>query len=197
MGSGGNCARHLHDSNKQTIIANVTIVILLSGGTFESTMIKSGGYFFFRETRCTIGAILSIKGSPYIATAAHIFHKPGNKVRIVGREGIVKRFLDGFDVALIELPSGCEAEITELGNASVMEDALLINEQHSIACRVIRGGASLHSLLFPCFDMPQPGDSGSPIEQEGKVIGLLSSVILSNCTGTAVSSEALRNLSFY
>jgi hypothetical protein len=95
-------------------------------------MIKSGGSFFFGETRCTIGAILSIKGRPYMAAAAHIFHKPGNKVRIDGRECIVKRFLEDFDVALIELHSGCEAEITELGNASVMDDALLINEQHSI-----------------------------------------------------------------
>ncbi|VVB95190.1 Uncharacterised protein [uncultured archaeon] len=160
-------------------------------------MIKSGGSFFFGETRYTIGAILSINGRTYIAAAAHIFHKTGNRVQVNGREGIMKRFLEDFDVALIELPSGCEAHITELGNAVVMEDALLINEQHSIACRVIRAGTSLLSLLFPCFDMPQPGDSGSPIEQEGKVIGLLSSVMLSNCTGTAVSSEVFRNLSFY
>ncbi len=160
-------------------------------------MIRSGGSFFFRGTRYNIGAILSINERPSLAAAAHIFHdnKTGNKVQINGREGIVKRFLDGFDVALIELPSGCEAEITLLGRAAVMEDALLINEQHSIACRVIRTGASLLTLLFPCFDMPQPGDSGSPIEQEGKVIGLLSSVMLSNCTGTAVSSEILRDLS--
>jgi hypothetical protein len=90
-----------------------------------------------------------------------------------------------------------QAEITELGHASVMDDALLMNEQHSIACRVIRAGTSLLTLLFPCFDMLQLGDSGSPIEQEGKVIGLLSSVMLSNCTETAVSSEVLRNLSFH
>ncbi len=160
-------------------------------------MIKSGGSFFFRETRYTIGAILSINGRPYIAAAAHIFQKTGNRVQVNGREGIVKRFLDGFDVVLIELPSGCEAQITELGSAVVMEDALLINEQHSIACRVIRAGTSLLYLLFRCFDMPQPGDSGSPIKQEGKVIGLLSSMMLSNCTGTAVSSDVLRNLSFY
>ncbi len=162
-------------------------------------MIKSGGSFFFIGTRYNIGAILSIKGRPYIATAAHIFHnnKTGNRVQVNGTEGIVKRFLDGFDVALIELPPGCNAHITELGNAAVMEDALLINEQHSITCRVIRTGTSLISLLFPCFDMPQPGDSGSPIEQKGKVIGLLSSAMLSNCTGTAVSSEVLRGLSSY
>lgn len=160
-------------------------------------MIKSGGSFLFRGNRCVIGAILSIKGLPYIATASHIFHEPGGRVQVNGTEGIVKRFLEDFDIALIELPSSCTVQITELGRAAVMEDALLINELHSIPCRVIRAGTSLLYLLFPCFDMPQPGDSGSPINQEGKVIGILSTVTLGNCTGTAVSSEVLRSLSSY
>lgn len=113
-------------------------------------------------------------------------------MQVDGVEGVVSRFLEGFDIALIELPHDCNVEVTQLGSAALMEDALLINEQHSIPCRVIRAGASLISLLFPCSGMPQPGDSGSPIQQGGKVIGLLSSVMLSNCTGTAVSSEVLR-----
>lgn len=78
--------------------------------------------------------------------------------------------------------------------SAVMDDALLLNENHTISCRVTRAGASLLSLQFPCSDMPQPGDSGSPILQEGKVVGMLSSVMFGNCTGTAVSSEVLRSL---
>ncbi len=160
-------------------------------------MLKSGGSFVFKGMRCVIGAVILINGRYYIAAASHIFHGggAGSRVQVDGVEGIVRRFLEDFDVALIELPSGSTAEITELGSAAVMEDSLLVNEQHSISCRVIRAGTSLISLLFPCSDMPQPGDSGSPIQQEGKVIGLLSSVMLSNCTGTAVSSDVLRNLS--
>ena len=160
-------------------------------------MIKSGDSFLYKGTRYVIGAILSIDGRYYIAAAAHIFHETGHSVQVNGTEGIVKRFLDDFDVALIELSSGCMAQITEFGSAAVMEDALLMNEQRNIPCRIIRGGTSLLSLLFRCFDMPQPGDSGSPIVQKGKVIGLLSSIALGNCTGTAVSSEVLRNLSFH
>ncbi len=34
--------------------------------------------------------------------------------------------------------------------------------------------------------MPQPGDSGSPILQAGKAVGILSSVMLSNCMGSEV-----------
>ncbi len=160
-------------------------------------MIKSGGSFLFKGICCVIGAVVVIKGRHYIACASHIFHGTGVGicVKVDGAEGIVSRFLEGFDIALIELPSGFNVEATELGSAAVMEDALLVNEQHSIPCRVIRAGTSLISLLFPCSDMPQPGDSGSPIQQEGKVVGILSSVMLSNCTGTAVSSEVLSSLS--
>jgi hypothetical protein len=159
-------------------------------------MIKSGGLFLFKGNRCVIGAVISINGTPYIATASHIFHEAGigSRVQADGIEGAVKSFLENFDVALIELPTGCKAEMTGLGSAIVMEEACLTNDIHSIPCRVIRAGISLLSLQFPCFDMPQPGDSGSPIVQEGKVVGLLSSVMLSNCTGTAVSAEVLRNL---
>ncbi len=112
-------------------------------------------------------------------------------------QGIVRRFLDGYDVALIELPGEPNAEITRLGTAVVMEEAFLINERHTIRCRITRAGASLLSLQFACQDMPQPGDSGSPVFQEGKVVGLLSSVMLGNCTGTAVSSDVLRSLNLF
>ncbi|MGB8217074.1 MAG: serine protease [Candidatus Methanoperedens sp.] len=160
-------------------------------------MIKSGGTFLFKGYRCVIGAVIQIKDRRYIAAASHIFHKTdmGSHVQVESAEGVVRKFMEDYDVALIELPSGCKAGVTELGSAAVMEEALLVNEHHTITCMVIRAGASLLYLQFPCSDMPQPGDSGSPVLQEGKVIGLLSSVALGNCTGTAVSSDVLRNLS--
>ncbi|WP_269852066.1 hypothetical protein [Methanosarcina horonobensis] len=42
--------------------------------------------------------------------------------------------------------------------------------------------------------MPEPGDSGSPIVQGGKVIGLMSSTTLDTCMGMAVSSKILGSL---
>ncbi len=161
-------------------------------------MIKSGGSFFFKGIRCVIGAVILIKGRRYVACASHIFYGKGagNRVQFNGgTEGTVSRFLEGFDIALIELPHDCSIEVTQFGSAALMEDAMLFNERHSIPCRVIRAGASLLYLQFPCSDMPQPGDSGSPIWQEKRVIGILSSIMLSNCTGTAVSSEVLQRLS--
>lgn len=162
-------------------------------------MIISGGSFLFKGTRYVIGAVLAIKGKYYMASASHIFHGSGigNRISVDERGGTVKMFLEDFDVALIEVDLGCDVEITVLGSASVMDDALLFNEHHSIPCKVIRAGESLLYLQFPCSDMPQPGDSGSPIRQKGKVIGLLSSVMLGNCTGTAVSSFVFKALELF
>ncbi|MEL7664666.1 MAG: hypothetical protein AAGU10_11125 [Methanosarcina mazei] len=42
--------------------------------------------------------------------------------------------------------------------------------------------------------MPAPEDSGSPIVQGGKVIGMMSSETLDTCMGMAVSSKILRSL---
>jgi hypothetical protein len=157
-------------------------------------MIKSGGSFFYKGKRCIIGAVISLEGLPYIVAASHIFHGAGDHVKVDGMDVSVKSILKDFDLALIELPPDCMVEITEFGSALVLENAMLANDTHVIKCKVVNSGASLLYLLFPGFDMPQPGDSGSPILQAGKVIGLLSSITLNNCTGTAISSYIIRSL---
>lgn len=144
--------------------------------------------------RCIIGAVISFKGLPNIVAASHIFRGEGDRVTVDGREYVVKQIFKTYDLALIELSPDCTFEITQFGSAAVLENASLVNEIHSITCRVINAGATLVYLSFPYFDMPQPGDSGSPILQAGKVIGFLSSLTLNNCTGTAISSNILRNL---
>jgi hypothetical protein len=97
-------------------------------------------------------------------------------------------------IALIELPTCCDIELTDFSSAAVLEDAFLVNDNHIIKCRVLSAGASLLYLGFPCSDMPQPGDSGSPILQEGKVVGFISSALLTDCMGIAISSDVLRSL---
>jgi hypothetical protein len=42
--------------------------------------------------------------------------------------------------------------------------------------------------------MPEPGDSGSPVLQEEKVIGIMSSITLDTCMGIAISSNILLSL---
>lgn len=157
-------------------------------------MIKSGGTFFYKGKRCIVGAVVSLKGLPYMVTVSHIFRGAGDHLIVDGMEVAVTSVLKAHDLALIELPPDSAVKITELGSAAELEEAFLVNDIHIIRCRVVNAGASLLYLGFRCLDMPEPGDSGSPILQAGKVIGLISSVMLDNCMGIAISSGILRSL---
>lgn len=157
-------------------------------------MIKSGGSFFYDGKRCTIGAVISLKGLLYMVTVSHLFRGKGDHLTVDGMKLAVTRILKDYDLALIELPPECIVKITELGSAAELEEAFLVNNIHIIRCRIINSGVSLLYLGFRCLDMPEPGDSGSPILQAGKVIGIISSVMLDNCMGIAISSNVLRSL---
>ncbi len=157
-------------------------------------MIKSGGSFFYKGKRCIIGAVILLKGLPYMVTVSHIFRGAGDHLIVDGMEVAFTKIFKDFDLALIELPPESTVKITELGNAAEPEEAFLVNDIHIIRCMVVNAGASLLYLGFRCLNMPGPGDSGSPILQAGKVIGLISSVMLDNCMGIAISSSILRNL---
>lgn len=157
-------------------------------------MIKSGGSFFYKGKRCIVGAVISLKGLPYMVTVSHIFRGAGDHLIVDGMEVAITKILKDFDLALIKLPPECMFKITELGNAAELKEAFLVNDMHIIRCRVVNAGSSLLYLGFRCLDMPEPGDSGSPILQAGKVIGLISSVMLDNCMGIAISSSILGSL---
>lgn len=161
-------------------------------------MIKSGGSFYYKGERCTIGAVILLKRLPYMVTVSHIFrHEEGNRLLVDGIKLTVTSILKDFDLALIELPPACEFEITELGSAAELEQAVLVNDVRAINCRVVNAGTSLLFLGFQCYNMPEPGDSGSPIVQSGKVIGIMSSVTLDTCMGIAISSSIIRSLEDY
>lgn len=158
-------------------------------------MIKSGGLFFYNGKRCTVGAVISLKGLPYMVTVSHVFRRgEGDHLTVDGMKLTVTSILKDFDLALVELPPASKFEITELGSAAELEQAVVFNDIHSINCRVVNAGASLLFLGFQCYNMPEPGDSGSPILQAGKVIGLMSSVTLDTCMGIAISSSIIRSL---
>ncbi|AAM05722.1 TPA: trypsin-like peptidase domain-containing protein [Methanosarcina acetivorans] len=158
-------------------------------------MIKSGGSFYYKGERCTIGAVILLKGLPYMVTVSHVFRRgEGDHLTVDGRKLTVTSILKAFDLALIELPPVCTFEITELGSAAELEQAVLVNDIHAIKCRVVSAGTSLLFLGFQCYNMPEPGDSGSPILQAGKVIGIISSITLDTCMGIAISSSIISSL---
>ena len=163
-------------------------------------MIKAGSSFFHDGKRGTIGAVILLKGVLYAVTVSHIFRGEGDRLTVNGMKLVVTGILKDHDLALIELPPDTPppdtaVEITEFGSPAELELAELINDTRTIHyCRVVNSGASLLFLGFQCHDMPEPEDSGSPIVQGGKVIGMMSSTTLDTCMGMAVSSNVLRSL---
>lgn len=157
-------------------------------------MIKAGSSFFYMKKRCIVGAVILLKELPYMVTVSHLFKGEGDSLIVDGMRPTVTRILKNYDLALIKLPPECIVKITELGSAAELEEAFLVNNIHVIRCRVINAGASRLYLGFRCLDMPESGDSGSPILQAGKVIGIISSVMLDNCMGIAISFSVLRSL---
>jgi hypothetical protein len=158
-------------------------------------MIKAGRSFFHNRKRGIIGAVISLKGALYMVTISHFFRGKGDSLTVDGKKFVVTQILKDHDLALIELPPDTLAEITEFGSPAELELAELINDTRVIHyCRVVNSGASLLFLGFQCHDMPGPEDSGSPIVQAGKVIGIMSSTTLDTCMGMAVSSKILRSL---
>ena len=130
-----------------------------------------------------------------MVTVSHMFRRgEGDHLIVNGTKLTVTNILKNFDLALIELPPACMFEITELGSAAELEQAVLVNDIHVIKCRVVNAGASLVFLGFRCSNLPEPGDSGPPIMQAEKVIGLMSSVTLDTCMGIAISSSIIRSL---
>jgi len=133
-----------------------------------------------------------------MVTVSHIFRGKGDRLIVDGMRLVVTRVLKDHGLALIEIPPESEAEVTEFGSPAELELAELINDTRVIHyCRVVNSGASLLFLGFQCHDMPVPEDSGSPIVQGGKVIGMMSSTTLDTCMGIGVSSKILRSLEGY
>ncbi|NLO31479.1 MAG: serine protease [Methanosarcina mazei] len=158
-------------------------------------MIKAGSSFFHNGKRGIIGAVILLKGVLYAVTVSHLFQEEGDRPIIDGKKFTVTRILKDHGVVLIELPPDTPVEITEFGIPAELELAELINDTRTIRyCRVANSGASLLFLGFQCHDMPAPEDSGSPIVQGGKVIGMMSSETLDTCMGMAVSSKILCSL---
>ena len=148
-----------------------------------------------KEIRGTVGAVIQYHSRVCAITAGHVIRygngAVGTNVVVDGQDSTVVHLLNDYDLALIDVPSE-HARLSVIGLAR-FGPAGLITYDRRIECRVVDTGRNLNRFAFPCAYMPLPGDSGAPIVQEGKVIGLLSSILYNNCTGLGISSEVFGN----
>ncbi len=156
-------------------------------------MITAGGKIVCNKKDGVIGAVIRNLGKYCVLTAYHILKVGecglGDYVQVNSYPGRVLEILWDHDLAVIEVDAP-EEEI-EISNIAAPEigPAYSLNGTKRINCNVMTVGKTYHYLSFPMGDLPLPGDSGSPIVQGDKVVGILASIFFNNATGIAVSLE--------
>ncbi len=138
-------------------------------------MIRSGDQFIAGRSGGVIGAIIPWRGGFAGVAPAHIFQQVGTRELRLG-------------LAFFPILAPCQ--LTILGKPHPGE-AELVNARHSIACRVSDSSWSIVYVILPPGDLPGPGDSGSALVQDERVVGLLLSLNMHTCRGTAVSAEMI------
>ena len=138
-------------------------------------------------------AVILYNNQYCVLTAYHILKVGkcdlGSTVYLNNHLGEVVKIIWDHDLAVIEINS-TEDEI-ELSKISkpVIGSAYSLNGDKRIKCNIMTTGETYHYLSFPMGNLPLPGDSGSPIIQDNKVVGILASIFYNNATGIAVSIE--------
>ncbi len=156
-------------------------------------MIAAGGKIVCNKKDGVIGAIIKNFDKYCVLTAYHILKVGkcdlGSTVHLNSYTGKVIEIIWDYDLAVIEVDAPEEEiEISDI-DAPEIGPAYSLNGTKRINCNVMTTGKVYHYLSFPMGDMPLPGDSGSPIIQGDKVVGILASIFYNNATGIAVSIE--------
>jgi hypothetical protein len=81
-----------------------------------------------------------------------------------------------------------DIETPEIGPANALKGSF------KNPCNIMTIGKTYHYLSFPFKTLPLPGDSGSPIIQNEKVVGILASVFHTNANGIAISLDFIKKI---
>lgn len=163
----------------------------------KSEKISAGGTLICNDKEGIIGAVIKYKGKTCVLTAYHIL-KVGNcklndKISFNGADGFVLEILIDHDLAVIEInDSKKNIEFSDIGKPEI-GPAYALKGDFKNPCNVMTIGKTYHYLSFPFKTLPLPGDSGSPIIQNDKVVGILASVFHTNANGIAISLDFIKN----
>ena len=153
-------------------------------------MIKSGDQFIAGRSGGVIGAIVPWRGAFAGVAPAHIFYAAGTReLRAGGLACKVAYIPNDADLAFFPILGACQP--TELGKPHLGE-AELKNSRNCMHCRISDTSWSIAYVVLPLGNLPGPGDSGSPLVQDDKVVGLLLSVNMHTWKGIAISAEMIK-----
>ena len=161
-------------------------------------MINAGGKIICKDKPGIIGAVVKYKGKNCILTVSHLVKAAGcnnrSEFKIDNKKGYLIEVLEDEDLAIIEvMAEASKLKFSDVGKAN-LGDAYLLTGSYKRHCSILSTGKTFHYLSFNRYNIPLPGDSGSPVFQDNKIVGILSSVFLNNATGIAISSEVFEDL---
>lgn len=159
--------------------------------------IAAGGTLICNDKKGIIGAIIKYNDKNCILTAYHVL-RAGNcglsdKINIGEFEGQVIKIMEDYDLAIIEIYAPQSIlEFSKLKKPD-MGPAHTLKGNFKNPCNIMTIGKVYHYISFPFKTMPLPGDSGSPIIQNGNIVGILASVFHTNANAIAISLELFLN----
>ena len=152
-------------------------------------MIQSGDQFVAGRSGGVVGAVVPWRGAYAGVAPAHVLQAAGtNRLQVGGLTSQVAYVPDDADLAFFPILGACRA--TDLARPHLGE-AEIKNSWHSMRCRVSEASWSVVYVVLPPGDLPGLGDSGSPLIQDGHVVGLLLSLNMHTCKGIAISAEMI------
>jgi hypothetical protein len=160
--------------------------------------ITAGGRVSCKNKDAVIGAVIKYLDKNCVLTVYHLLKVGkcaiGDKVDVEGWPGIVLEIILDLDLAIIQIKNhNAPLEFSILAEPHI-GSAYALKDSSKNPCRIMTVGRVYHYLAFPFSTIPLPGDSGSPIIQEGKVVGILASVFYNNATGIAVSIKKFNRM---
>ena len=163
----------------------------------KSGKLSAGGTLICNDKQGIIGAIIKYNRKNCVLTAYHVLKVGscglGDKVSFDNINGIVIEILMNYDLAVIEImTSEPNFEFSEIGTPEIGQ-AYAIKGSFKNPCNIMTIGKTYHYISFSFSTLPLPGDSGSPIIQNGKVVGILASVFYTNANGIAISLDFIKN----
>ncbi len=152
-------------------------------------MIQSGDRFIAGRSGGVVGGVIPWRGHFAGVAPAHIFHAAGtHSLRVGGLACKVSYMPSDADLAFFPIQGDCR---TTLFAKPRLGEAEMKNSQRSLKCRISDTTWSIAYVVLPLGDLPGLGDSGSPLIQDGHVVGLLLSVNMHTWKGIAISAEMI------
>jgi Trypsin-like peptidase domain len=162
----------------------------MSASKFQGR-ITAGCRVSCRNKDAVIGAVIKYRNENCVLTVQHLLKVGkcglGDSLNVEGWPGKVVEIIFELDLAVIKINTPkAPLEFSALAEPYI-GPAYALKGSSKNPCQVMTVGRTYHYLAFPFSTIPLPGDSGSPIIQEDKVVGILASVFYNNATGIAVS----------